>query len=78
MGSKRGEVKYVGKVQGLERGYWVGVRLDEPTGDDQNGKVNDKVYFECEPNFGMFVRPKDLKVGDYPFYDEFDADEDML
>ena len=77
IGAKRGEVKYVGKVPGLERGYWVGVKLDEPTGDN-NGKIKDKVYFECHGNFGQFVRPADLNVGDYPEIDEFDEDEDMI
>ena len=42
VGSKRGEVMYVGKVPGLEKGYWVGVKLDEPTGDDYSGKVKTK------------------------------------
>ena len=40
-GGSRGEVKYVGKVPGLEKGYWVGIKLDEPTGDS-NGKVKNK------------------------------------
>merc|ERR1712146_860924 len=70
VGAKRGEVKYVGKVTGLERGYWVGIKLDEPTGDN-NGKVKGKQIFECDPRFGLFVRPKDVKVGDYPELDEF-------
>ena len=77
VGAKRGEVMYVGKVPGLERGYWVGVKLDEPTGDS-NGKVKEKTYFECAANFGLFVRPTDLKVGDYPEIDPFDEDDDMI
>lgn len=28
--------------------------------------------------FGLFVRPAELKVGDYPEIDEFDDDEDMI
>lgn len=51
--------------------------LDEPTGDS-NGKVKDKAYFECAQNFGKFVRPTDINVGDYPEIDEFDEDEDMI
>ena len=51
VGAKRGTVKYVGKVTGFERGYWVGIQLDEPTGDI-NGQVKDKVYFECPDKFG--------------------------
>ena len=77
VGGRRGEVKYVGKVAGLERGYWVGVKLDEPSGDS-DGKVKDKVIFEVPAKFGLFVRPADLKVGDYPEIDEFDMDDDML
>jgi tubulin-folding cofactor B len=37
----RGEVKYVGKVTGLEKGYWVGIHLDEPIGDN-NGSIMSK------------------------------------
>merc|ERR1712232_48135 len=46
IGAKRGVVKYVGKVASFERGYWVGIQLDEPTGDT-NGQVKDEVYFAC-------------------------------
>ena len=69
---------YVGKVPGLEKGFWVGIRLDEPTGDEYSGKVKQKVYFECSNKFGLFVRPADIKVGDYPERDEFDEDDDMI
>ena len=41
IGSRRGEVKYVGKVKGLGAGYWLGVLLDEPTGDS-DGKIAGK------------------------------------
>lgn len=68
---------YVGKVSGLERGFWVGVKLDEPTGDN-DGKVKGKQIFECAAKFGQFVRPADLNVGDYPEIDEFDEDDDMI
>ena len=40
-GGARGEVKYVGKVPGLDKGYWVGIQLDEPCGDSA-GKVKNK------------------------------------
>jgi len=78
IGQRRGEVKYVGKVVGLGAGYWVGVCLDEPTGDN-DGKIAGKQIFECPgPKFGIFVRPCDLNVGDYPEIDPFDADEDEI
>mmetsp|Transcript_30004 Transcript_30004/g.45873 ORF Transcript_30004/g.45873 Transcript_30004/m.45873 type:complete len:178 (-) Transcript_30004:39-572(-) len=77
IGGRRGEVKYVGKVVGMARGYWVGIKLDEPSGDS-DGKVKGKVIFECGSKFGLFVRPDEVKVGDYPEIDEFDMDEDMI
>ena len=36
-GFRRGEIKYIGKVPELGIGYWIGVKLDEPSGDS-NGK----------------------------------------
>ena len=59
VGNRRGEVKYVGKCQGLGAGYWVGVQLDEPTGDS-NGTVKGKQLFDCQDKFGAFVRPNEL------------------
>ena len=77
VGGMRGEVAYKGIVGGLERGYWIGVKLDEPTGEN-NGTVGGKKYFDCGQKFGIFVRPLDLKVGDYPENDEFDMDDDII
>jgi dynactin complex subunit len=33
-------------------------------------------YFECEENYGSFVRGKNMKVGDYPVRDLLDSDDD--
>jgi len=77
IGGMRGEVMYIGKVAGLERGYWIGVKLDEPTGDN-DGTVKGKKIFDCSNKFGKFVRPIDVNQGDYPEIDEFDMDDDMI
>lgn len=69
-GSKRGEVMFVGKVEGLPLGYWVGVKYDEPIGKN-DGSVKGKRLFECAPKYGGLVRPVNLKVGDYPPADDF-------
>jgi tubulin-folding cofactor B len=63
----RGVVRYVGKRDGV-KGYWIGTELDEPFGKN-NGSLNGKVYFSCDENFGVFVKPIKVKVGDYPKID---------
>ena len=78
VGSRRGEVKFVGKVKAKGAGYWVGVLLDDPEGDS-NGVVNGvKVFDAPGDKFAVFVRPTDAKFGDYPPIDEFDAEEDEI
>ena len=67
----RGEVVYVGKVPDLGDGYYVGVRLDEPYGDS-DGSINQVKFFECLPKYGVFLRPSEIEVGDFP---ELDIDE---
>ena len=59
-GERRGEIKYVGKVKSLGAGYWVGICLDDPQGDN-NGTLGGKKFFDCPGNsFGCFVRPNEL------------------
>ncbi len=73
-------MKYVGKVPELAPGYWVGVVLDEPTGDS-NGTVKGKSYFETpggSTKYGLFVRPLELQVGDFPPANDFDAEMDEI
>ena len=54
---------------------WVGVQYDEPVGKN-DGTVKGKRLFECPPNFGGFLRPDKLDVGDYPEIDIFASDEE--
>ena len=77
VGERRGSVKYNGKVPGLGAGYWIGVLLDEPTGDS-NGKIKNKQCFEAGDKCATFVRPTDLQVGDFPERDPFDELEDEI
>ena len=77
IGKARGEVKFVGKVKPLGKGFWVGVLLDEPTGNS-NGTIDGEVVFEAGEKYAIFVRPTELKTGDYPEIDEFDEGEDEI
>ncbi|KAF7309538.1 CAP-Gly domain-containing protein [Mycena indigotica] len=75
--SKRGRVQFVGPTKfGTGGGVWVGVEYDEPMGKN-DGSVNGERYFTCRPNFGAFVRPNKIKVGDYPV-EELDLDEEEI
>ena len=76
-GNRLGEVMYVGLVPTLGGGYWVGVKLDEPTGNT-NGSCGGHIYFQCIDGFGQFFRPLDIQIGDFPPEDTFDYEEDMI
>jgi len=70
-GGRRGEVKFVGKVEELKLGYWVGISLDEPVGLN-DGSCKGKKYFDClGPKYGTFSRPDKVTCGDFPdLFDE--------
>lgn len=50
-----GTVRIFGKTQ-FAAGVWVGVEIDKAEGKN-NGTVAGVKYFECEDNYGVFVRP---------------------
>jgi tubulin-folding cofactor B len=63
-------LRFVGRVEGLAAGYWVGVALDEPCGKN-DGSVKGRRVFECAPGHGVFARPDKIVVGDFPPVDDF-------
>ena len=75
--TRRGSVAYVGLVPELPGiGPWVGVRLDEPAGKN-DGTVSGKRYFDCEPQYGVFVRPDRVEVGEWEELGLDDDDDDL-
>ncbi|CCM02652.1 uncharacterized protein FIBRA_04756 [Fibroporia radiculosa] len=72
---KRGTVRFVGPTKFAKSGTWVGVEYDEPIGKN-DGSVQGERYFTCRQNFGVFVRPDRLKIGDFPVEEiNFDDEE---
>ena len=59
VGTKRGTVRFVGETK-FAAGAWYGVELEHPVGKN-NGSINGEVYFECEPNHGLFVKKPQLR-----------------
>lgn len=75
-GDKRGEVKFVGKIEGLPLGFWVGVHLDEPAGKN-DGSAKGQRLFECPMMHGSFARPDKVEVGDFPEIDVLASDDEF-
>ncbi|OBZ73726.1 Tubulin-folding cofactor B [Grifola frondosa] len=73
---KRGTVRFVGPTKFAKTGIWVGIEYDEPIGKN-DGSVQGERYFTCQQNFGVFIRPDRVKVGDYPVEEINFDDEEM-
>ncbi|XP_059468998.1 dynactin subunit 1 isoform X2 [Neocloeon triangulifer] len=58
----KGNVAFIGTTS-FAPGKWVGVVLDTPGGKN-NGTLQNKQYFQCEENHGMFVRHSQLTILD--------------
>ena len=56
---KRATVRFVGRIEPLPAGFWVGVELDEPTGKN-DGEVKGVRLFTCAENCGAVARPSTL------------------
>ncbi|KAI8584071.1 hypothetical protein K450DRAFT_221366 [Umbelopsis ramanniana AG] len=72
---KRGSVRFIGSTE-FQPGIWIGIEYDEPLGKN-NGTVQGVEYFKCGPNYGAFVRPTKVTVGDFPEEDLFNTDDEL-
>jgi len=72
--TRRGTVMYKGPIEG-KKSIFIGVQYDEPLGKN-NGSINGKSYFTCQPNYGGFVSPLAVEVGDFP-PEDCDLDDEI-
>ena len=56
-------IRFKGETQ-FKDGEWVGVELAKALGKN-DGSVQGVVYFECDQEFGLFVRPNNVAVSVY-------------
>jgi tubulin-folding cofactor B len=69
-GDRRGTIKYIGSVEALGSGYWIGVQFDEPLGR-HDGALMGKRYFDAPDKYASFLRPTLVTVGDFkPLWEE--------
>jgi len=51
----------------------VGIKLDEPFGKNDGHYLSIK-YFDCPENYGIFLRPDKIEVGEFP---EIEMEDDI-
>jgi len=75
-GARRGSICHAGPIINT-KGMWIGIRLDEPQGNN-DGTKDGKRYFECPGDkYGVFAKPENVRVGDYPELDPFASDDEF-
>jgi len=75
-GARRGTILHSGYIINT-KGIWIGVRLDEPQGNN-DGTKDGKRYFECPgAKYGIFAKPQNVTVGDFPELDPFASDDEF-
>jgi len=60
----RGVVRFCGTTS-FSSGKWVGVELSDRVGKN-DGSVKGVPYFSCQMNYGVFVKPSQVKIVNPP------------
>ena len=63
--TRQAEVMFVGKIEQIAPGYWIGVQYDEPVGKN-DGSVQGIRFFDCAPDHGGFLRPDKISPDPNP------------
>ncbi|ODV98450.1 hypothetical protein PACTADRAFT_48211 [Pachysolen tannophilus NRRL Y-2460] len=76
-----GTIRYVGSVKEIDgdgNNKWVGVEFDEPVGKNDGSIISGgKHYFTCHKNYGSFVKPILIEIGDFAEKPLFDSDDEL-
>eukprot|EP00505_MAST-04D_sp_SCG-Rhode-Island_P003715 Stramenopile-MAST_4_protein_3715 len=56
-----GTVQFIGQIEQLPKGYWLGIELDEATGK-HDGEIKGVRVFTCEAKKGAVMRPSSVLV----------------
>ncbi|KAK3705158.1 hypothetical protein QZH41_003760 [Actinostola sp. cb2023] len=56
-----GTVKFLGHTK-LGEGEWIGIELDKPHAQGNNGAFEETKYFSCKPKHGLIVRPQAVSL----------------
>lgn len=76
---RRGKVSYIGPVPEIDSSssVWIGVTFDEPVGKN-DGSIKGQRYFQCGTNYGGFLKPSLVEVGDWPEESLFSESDDEI
>jgi tubulin-folding cofactor B len=54
-------VRFIGTTLFAE-GIWVGIEFLSRALGKNDGSVNGHTYFQCKPNYGLFIRPNRITL----------------